>query len=61
MKIPKIPKILSAEDFPNKPYVNGAIPPTMDNFNTLLKSYNNLSEIVTFLARKNYIRLDKNE
>ena len=59
MKIPKIPKILSAEDFPNKPYVNGAIPPTMDNFNALLESYNNLSEIVRELADREYMRLER--
>ena len=59
MKIPKIPKILSAEDFPNKPYVNGAIPPTMDNFNALLESYNNLTEIVRELADREYMRLER--
>ena len=47
----KVPKQLSKSDFPNKPYVNGAIPPTMDNFNTLLKSHNNLSKIVRELLR----------
>jgi len=59
MKIPKIPKILSESDFPNKPYLNGNIPPTMENFNALLKSYNNLSDIVRELAEREYLRLER--
>ena len=55
----KVPKQLSKSDFPNKPYVNGAIPPTMDNFNTLLKSHNNLSEIFRELAARELLRLEQ--
>ena len=56
----KVPKQLSKSDFPNKPYVNGSIPPTMDNFNALLESYNNLSEVVRELAAMHLnLRLDR--
>ena len=55
----KLPKQLSKSDFPNKAYVNGNIPPTMDNFNILLESHNNLAEIVRYIVRESLIKLER--